>query len=196
MPLAFFISKSWEGQSLALTPAVQIATFDDSADLLETLLWHSLQKLLRFMVLLSTAPKLMTSLGKHGWRALQQKAQNSLAKRALPSVPHSVTLISADIRGPWKGFPLLSSSSSCFEQLWNKRPISKVNISKSSQSRKTSHVKGTSLGIGNEDLKTPEGAHKPHHSSLNLKQLRLKLMIPLPLLPKCQDHRHVQPHLS
>lgn len=85
--------------------------------------------------------------------------------------------------------------SSCFEQLWNKRPISKVNISKSSQSRKTSHVKGT-LGIGNEGLKTPEGAHEPHHSSLNLKQLRLKLMIPLPLLPKCQDHRHVQPHLS
>lgn len=107
MPLAFFISKSWEGQSRALTPAVQIATFDDSADLLETLLWHSLQKLLRFMVLLSTAPKLMTSLGKHGWRALQQKAQNSLGKRVLPSVP--VTLISADIRGPWKGFPLSSS---------------------------------------------------------------------------------------
>lgn len=109
MPFAFFISKSWEGQSRALTPAVQIATFDDSADLLETLLWHSLQKLLRFMVLLSTAPKLMTSLGKHGWRALQQKAQNSLGKRALPSVPHPVTLISADIRGPWKGFPLSSS---------------------------------------------------------------------------------------
>lgn len=59
MPLAFFISKSWEGQSRALTPAVQIATFDDSTDLLETLLWHFLQKLLRFMVLLSTAPKLL-----------------------------------------------------------------------------------------------------------------------------------------
>lgn len=139
-------------------------------------------------------------LGKHGWRALQEKAQNSLGKRALPSVPHPVTLISADIRGPLERIPVVffwkERHSSCFEQLWNKRPISKVNISKSRQSRKTSHVKGTSLGVCNEGLKTPEGAHEPHHSSLNFKQLRLKLMISLPLLPKRQDHRRVQPRLS
>lgn len=162
------------------------------------------------MVLSSKTPQILGSpehstkasdfTGQAWPESITQKAQNSLGKWAPPSVSHPVTLISPDARRPLEGLPIVffwrQLHSSCFEQLWNKRPVSKGNISKSSHSRKTSHVKGLSLGIGNEGLKTPEWAHEPHHSSLNLKSLRLKLMIPLPLLPKCQDYRHVQPHLS
>lgn len=109
MPFGFLYLKELGRTKLSSDTCCANATFDNRADVLETLLWHFLQKLLRFLVLLSTAPKPMTSLGKHGWRALRRKHRTAQGSELLPLSPIQSLSSYQMPGGLWKGFPLSSS---------------------------------------------------------------------------------------